>query len=374
VPKFPGFCGPSNTQASRTVDAELTVNVYMRIVDAGSPKAGGSLYKAPGLAPFAYLGNGPVRASFAQDGRCTGVGGNTFYEVLPSGNVTAYNSLPLKTNGNPATISSSGAQGHQQFITSGGEGYIFDTNAYTLTPIFDSDFPSECVQGLFFKGYFWALSGADGRVQSSKQYNGLIWNSLDFVIESDFSDQVIAIARTHDNLWLFGTRNTAPWAFTGEGNQSIVPIQGAIIEHGCGAAFSVVSLDNTLYWLGRDENGSGIVWRASGYTPVRISTHAVEAALAEVSEYGQAVAWAYQEQGHTFYVLYVPGLETSWVYDIATQQWHERGHWSAELGRYRPYRGMNHCYAFGRHLVGDRESGALYTQSMDILNNTVVAA
>jgi len=182
------------------------------------------------------------------------------------------------------------------------------------------------------------------------------------------------MTRTHDNLWLFGTRNTGPWYDSGDASFPFTPVQGALIEHGIGAPFSAIELDNTVWWLGQDEQGSGVVWRANGYTPQRVSTHAVEYALTQVQSYQNALAFGYQEQGHTFYVLYVPGLETTWAYDIASDQWHERALWDTRYGRYFPHVAVNHCFTWGKHLVGDRQSGAVYEQSLAFEDDRLIVA
>lgn len=370
MPVFPGFCGPSNRQRSRAVDCERTVNFYMELSNAGTPKVSGALYPTPGLRVYTFLGSGAVKGLFAQDGRAFGVGGAGFYEILPSRNTSFKGTVAV--SGLPATMASNGATGHQIFITAGGNGYIYDLTSDVFTEITDPAFPTYVVQGLFFDGYFVALDGDTGKFVISDLYDGLAWNGLDFGLESQFSDKIVAMTRTHDNLWLFGTRNTAPWYDSGDASFPFQPVQGSLIEHGIGAPFSAIELDNTVWWLGQDEQGSGVVWRANGYTPVRVSTHAVEYALAGVQTYQGALAYGYQEQGHTFYVLYVPGLPTTWVYDIASDQWHERAHWDIQYGRYFPHVGVNHCFTWGRHLVGDRQSGAVYEQSLAYEDNRLI--
>jgi hypothetical protein len=131
-------------------------------------------------------------------------------------------------------------------------------------------------------------------------------------------------------------------------------------------------------WLGSGTSGDRIVWRANGYTPERVSTHAVEYALGHAPRIDDAIAWTYQQEGHTFYVLYVPslatvrGFATTWVYDVATQTWHERALWDSVRLDWQPHLGRCHAYGFGRHLVGDRTSGAIYDLSLDVADDTTV--
>jgi hypothetical protein len=229
--------------------------------------------------------------------------------------------------------------------------------------------------GLFFDSSFLALADFDGKFVVSGLYDGLSWNALDAGIESQFSDKVVAFLRSHDNLILGGSRNTAIWVDSGSGGAAgFVPQPGTIIEHGVLAPFTMIELDNTAWWLGQDAQGAKMVWRLDGYTPSRVSTRALEFDLERVgSQIANSVAWAFQEQGHTFYVLQVPGLDTTWVYDISTQLWFEWAHWDINLDQWLPYRPQNHCYAFGKHLVGDGGSGAIFEQSMQFLGDLVPA-
>lgn len=369
--EFSGFIGPSNTQASRWSDSERSLNFYARRVDSGTPKAQWNMYRRPGLRRFCTLQHGSVNALFAQDGRCFAVGGQGFFEVLPSGLPVAWGAV--RRSAIAATISSSGAQGHQLFITSGGLGYIFDLNTNVLTQITDDAFPTNVIQGLFFDSSFLALSGTTGQFNVSALYDGLAWDGLDVGIESQFSDQIIGFQRSHDNLFLFGTRNSAVWSNAGTGGAAgYQPIPGTIIEHGTAAPFSCVEVDNAPYWLGQDAQGARMVWRADGYTPQRVSTHAVEYALSKVQSVYNSQALAYQEQGHTFYGLRVPGLPTAWYYDISTEQWHERDHWDIRIGQSVPYVCINHAFAFGKHLFGDATSGTIYESSMDYFDDRLV--
>ncbi len=78
-----------------------------------------------------------------------------------------------------------------------------------------------------------------------------------------------------------------------------------------------------------------------------------------------AIGFAYQDEGHIFYVLVFPTADATWVYDVATQAWHQRG-WLSSDGSL--HRDRANCYASfnGDHLVGDFENGKIYRMSLDI--------
>ncbi len=115
--------------------------------------------------------------------------------------------------------------------------------------------------------------------------------------------------------------------------------------------------------LGRDRRGQGMVYRANGYTGQRISTHAVEWQIQQYADISDAIGYTYQQDGHSFYVLVFPSANTTWVYDAATQAWHERaGFDNGDLTRHRG----NCQMAFNNEIViGDFEVGKIYAFDLE---------
>jgi hypothetical protein len=121
-----------------------------------------------------------------------------------------------------------------------------------------------------------------------------------------------------------------------------------------------------MMWLSQNSNGAGQVIGANGLVPERVSTYAVETAIAGYARtvgITDAEAVTYSDQGHTFYCLTFPAANATWVYDLSTRLWHERGVWDTATGSYGFWGPRNHCYAFGKHLVGNREEGMLCEMS-----------
>jgi len=130
------------------------------------------------------------------------------------------------------------------------------------------------------------------------------------------------------------------------------------------AAFSIAKLDNSLFWLGTDARGQGIVYKANGYTGQRVSTHAIEYAIAQYGNISDALAYTYQQEGHGFYVLTFPSASATWVYDAATQAWHERA--GLVNGQFTRHRSNCQCNFGGNTIVGDFENGNIYTLDLDV--------
>jgi hypothetical protein len=298
------------------------------------------------------------------------VSGNLFVELLASRTFLSRGLVANDTR--PATICSNGQAGHQLFVTSGGAGYIFDLVANTFSEITADGFPRPVVMGAFVDQYFVALKGNSIQFNISALANGLVWEGLDVAQVSQSSDNKLAMLANHSEVWLFGSRTTEVWYNSGNASFPFQPIQNTLIEHGIVAPFSAVCLDNTIFWLGQDITGDRMVWKAQGYLPTRVSNHAIEYFLNKAPRVSDAMAYAYQEEGHSFYVLYVPTMETTLVYDVATNQWHERATWDTRSMRWFPHVGRCHCFGFGEHLIGDRQSGTVYRQSLDLYAESLV--
>lgn len=359
---YPGFIGGTDRVSARTVNAERTINWYPELA-TGTPKARSWLAPTPGLAPFVVLGAGPVRALYAEEGRCFAVGGEHFFEILATATFKYLGTVGMDSA--PATISSNGSDGNQLFIVSNGDGFIFNLATNVFEPITAEDFPRPCRMGAFLDGYFLALKAQSDQFQISALENGLEWDPLDVALVSHTTGIVRALVPLHRELWLLGTSTTTVWADIGDPDFPFAPIPGAFLEQGIGAIFGWTPCANELYWLGQNVDGARVAFRASGYAPQRISTHAVEQAWAELPTVADTLAWSYQDRGHGFVCFYLPSAETTWVYDVTTQAWHERALWDPTGLRWRPHLARCHTFAFDKHLVGDRSSPAVYHLDAD---------
>jgi hypothetical protein len=191
----------------------------------------------------------------------------------------------------------------------------------------------------------------------------LVFNALDLSSADGSPDGVVAVNADHRQLWVFGTDSVEVWYNAGLANFPLTPVQGAFNEIGCAAPYSVAKLDNALFWLGTDARGQGIVYKNNGYSGVRVSTHAIEYAIAQYGNISDAVAYTYQQEGHAFYVLNFPSASKTWVYDVSVQAWHERA--SGNENQYR-HRSNCQCNFGGTIIVGDFENGNIYAFDLDV--------
>ena len=297
------------------------------------------------------------------------VGGSTLYEVFSNGTFNALGNV--STDGKVVSMAASPTQ---LAVCSAGIlfVFIFQTGAFSFVPVATFQF------GLLAKvdygdGFFIVTYQDSNYWQVSAPYDATNWPPLAVAQVSVFPENIISMLVDHRYVWLFGQKKSQVYVDAGLPIFPYAVIPGALIEQGSIAPASVAKLDNSIFVLGGDERGAGMVWRTSGYALTRISNHAVETAIQGYTNKGiiisDAIGYGYQDQGHTFYVLYFPTANATWVFDVATGLWHKRAFWNA--GSYVAHLSQCHSYAFNQHLVGDWNSGNIYNMSIaNLTDNT----
>ena len=368
-----GVIGPSYPSQSPIADAERTMNWYTEIIESQGGKSAMALYGTPGLA-LAVAIAGPVRGCLAINGRCFFVGADVLYEVTwtAAGGFAAAKLGSVGNDMQPVSMVTNGTTGNQILICSAGQLFVFNTQTNKFTP-------AQALQGVpsmveQCNGYGIAVLANSNKFQVSNLLDFAVWNPLGVQQVEEFAENIGGVKQAFNQLFVLGSEGRSAVYYDSGANQytpfDVIP--GAVMEEGIDAPWSLAVLDNTVFWIGGGKNGNGIGWRANGYTPLRISNHGVETAWASYPSKGSdAVGYAYRDQGHTFWVLRFPsannGFGATWVYDVATQSWHERGYWSQEgFTGYSAHLSTCHCFAFGQHLVGDWNSGNVYAMSIGV--------
>lgn len=335
------------------------VNLYPEIIVEGG-KQPAYLTRAPGLRRLATLNDGPVRGLWQTGSYGYAVSGNSFYRINSSWQATSVGTV---AGFGPVSMADNGVQ---IFIAANPYGYVYNIDANTLTQIDDPDYPGAVTVG-FLDGYFIFNEPNSQRFWITSLYDGSNIDALDFASAEGSPDGLVAVAVDHREAWMFGTNSVEVWYDSGATDFPFERIQGAYNEIGCVAAYSVAKLDNGLFWLGADARGRGIVYRANGYTGQRISTHAVEWAIQQYSNISDAIGYTYQQDGHAFYVLIFPTARTTWVYDVATQAWHERAGW--ENGEFVRHRSNCQMSFNSEIVVGDYNSGKIYAFDKNVYDD-----
>ena len=362
--RIPGFVGGTYQMNAKTFDVQRCINLYPMASETGTSKSVGALISCPGYSLFTTAGTGPIRgAKTSANGRAFVVSGNTLYEIAEDGTATSRGTL----NTSIARVSIAENK-TQMMIVDGTYGYIFTYATDGFAQIVDVDFPA-CEIVTYLDGYFIVPKINTNDFYISAINDGTSWDALDFSNAAAGPDNLVSLISDSGNLWLFGAQTTEIFNNTGNALFPFERIQGAIIQTGCAAPHTVQAFDNTIAWLGVDEQGRGVVWKASGYQAQRMSNQAIEAVIATASDFADSYAYVYHEQGHVFYCLQINNLDTTLVYDGATGLWHERQYFDNSLNQATKHRGACHFFFNQKNLIGDRESGKIYEQKLTIYSH-----
>lgn len=327
--------------------------MYPRINQHGSTRL--SLHPTPGLKVYQEIGTGGIRGMMEMGGVLYVVSGSDLLKISSDKMTVPIASYQIEGTG-PVSMA---GNGYDLCLVASdvGKGYLYTAETGEFRLINDPDFrtPSTVV---FLDGFFIFSEKDTGRVFSSELMltppetdPESIFNSLDFATAESDPDNIVAVARVNDQLWLMGAKSIEMWYYDGGDGFPFQRGSGGTIDIGCGAAFSIARADNNIFWLGDD----GVVYRTQGTAPQRISTFPIEHVISTYSEISDAVAYTQKLSGHLFYVLSFPTGNATWAYDVATQMWHERQSWPSGrvIGQYHA--------EFGRlSLVGDYRRGTIY--------------
>jgi hypothetical protein len=353
MPQF-DFIGGAYTAWSPNVSAQECVNLYPEATP--DKKTVLALRGTPGALEFADLGAQPTRGIHVVEKSNTVmyvVAGSVLYSITTAGVASAIGTL--NTSSGRVSMSDNGSQ---ITITDGTYGYTYTIGTATFAQISDGDFPTADVN-LFLDGYTIVNKANTGSFQISSAYDSTAWSALDIKTAEGDPDNLVTIAKRNRQLFAIGTTSTEVFYNTGSGTPPFDRVNGLIIDAGCIARWSVATVNKTLMWLAKETEGAGHVIRLDGYTPVRISTPALENAIASYGDVSDAFAYSYHREGHIFYVLTFPTAKETWCYDAVTNMWHKRETYGCD-GRHLS---NAHIFFNNKHYVGDYRNGKIYELS-----------
>jgi hypothetical protein len=352
------------TYVARSVNAadSRMVNLFPEVV----PEAGkepGFLQRCPGLRYLVTVGEGPIRGLWKFGDFLYVASGGELYRVDANYNSTR---LGLINGSGPVSMVDNGTQ---LFIACNPDAFIYNSNTNVFAQITDPDFPGAVTVG-YLDGYFVFNEPNSQRFWVTSLNDGTAVDPLDFASAEGNPDDVISLMVDHREVWLFGNNTIEVWYNAGLADFPLARIEGAFMEIGCLAPYSVAKLDNSVFWLGADARGNGIVYRNNGYNGQRISTHAIEWQIQQYDVLNDAIGYTYQQDGHSFYVLVFPTANATWVYDVSTGAWHERAGWDGV--RFVRHRGNCQSNFNNEIIVGDWLNGNLYAFDLEVYSDNDV--
>lgn len=331
-----------------TVSPARLVNCYAEALppDAKTPLI---LQSTNGIAAWTTAGDGPIRAlhySPALD-LVFAVSGGNLYKIASDGTATLGGSVGA---GGVSTIDMDD-NGVNVIVVNEPLAYRYDGT--TFAQINDADFTARGAGDVeFIDNWLIFREPGTARFHSLDLGSSSASTATNFATAESAPDELVGMKVDHRQIGLFGTHSLELWENTGISGFPFERSVNGLVEIGCAAGRTIAKFDNTFGWVANDLT----VRRLNGATPMRVSTHAVEQAIATESSaglLGEASAYSYVQDGHLFYVLALP-TQGTWVLDVTTSEWHERQSYGEDK-----WLAQSHCFAFGKHLVGDASSNKI---------------
>lgn len=317
------------------------------------------LVRRPGQKLAFTLPNSPVRGCYSDSGTSYWVAGTGVYKRDAANIITLLGSV-VTANGHVNFASS----GIDLILVDGVNGYniVLATNVFTT--ISGGGFPANPTNINYLSSHFVVTSQSSDKFYV-KLKTAPTWNALDFATAEGNPDNILSQKVLNDELILLGYKTLEVWSYTGNSDFPFQRNRGVVIDHGCIAENSPGKGGDSIYWLGGDNLGSGIVWRLNGYQAERVSTHEIEQKIKAMANIIDAFSVVYQYNGHIFYVLQFPSERKTLCYDITSGLWHTLGFKDAITGIEDIWKASCHCFSGSMNYVGDTGSGKVYQLSSD---------
>ena len=353
-------------------NAQRTINWYPKITDQKSQeknKTQMALFPRPGLVQHCNLSGGSIRGLFTAltltQERCFAVMDTSLYEIYYDGSSELRGTLTGMSVGSRSKVYMEVNGNGQLMIMDALAAYIFDLPSNVLTQITSIDFPKGTTLD-YADGYF-VISDGNGRVSFSNLNDGFTWPGLNFFTPTFKPDRVKAIVTYREEIYCFGDETIE--VYINDGTTPFIRQSRTSMWCGLTARDSVAVHQAGVFFLGKSRTGGSEVYKmGTDYSLTPISSPAISQMLNTFTNEDAEGMIVGTHDGHIFYHLHLPSLNTTLVYDLTTGMWHERQSERpyADTDGTRPqdmYRGRNHVTFKGMNLYGDWFSGKIFKES-----------
>lgn len=341
--------------------AQRSVNLYPEKNPDGSPFPF-TYYPTPGLDLLLSVtpttGSGWRGLWPASNGQLYGICGSSVYAISSAWVATKLGDL--QTTSGPVSVTDNG--NYALIVDGSPQGYSITLAGNAFSVIADPAFLGGITVD-YMDGFF-IVNNPNTQQFYVSLANQLKFDATDFASKSGYSDKLIGLGVSRRYLYLFGDTTTEIWFDAGDANFAFERMPGVFMQYGCMAAATIAQMDGEFFWLAKSAQGRAIVCKTNQFTAQKVSTFALDNALADYLTLNDAEGFTYQLGGHFFYVLNFPTANKTWQYDLSTGQWNELV-WLDTDGNENRSRVNCHASIYGMAVVGDWESGNLYAWDLN---------
>ena len=367
--------GGSYQSPFKSVNSQKTINYYVvNKTQIENNKTQKALYPTPGLSRFATIPGTQVRGIYVANtlsaSRCFVVVDDALLELSIDGTATLIGVLPLGTNSSQPVYMFANTN-NQLAIVDGGctctfmDNFLIVTNngnlaincldlsTNTLTAVTDVDIQPSAINA--------------GRVYFSNSNDFTAWTGADVFTPTFRPDGVLRVYSFQSDIFCFGKDSIE--RYYNDGATPFVRREGAVLLYGLIAPHSVAAFSNGIFFLGRSERGQAQVYALTSDAQILpISPNTITSQIGKGTNLQECIGYIHEtKDGHIWYYLHVPSLDTTFVYDSINTEWHERksakpflmANGETEQGQFR-----GRCMANwdGLLLFGDRYSGNIFLE------------
>lgn len=330
---------------SRPLTRQETRNFWPQL--QGTQKAQSQYVLVPfyGLKTFKIQSGGVDRGMIENQGTLYKISGTVLSSVSSDGTHTTLGTIP---GSGRCIMSAMGAQ----IIIANGSGAVYIWDGATLTQNTSPNLGSPSGVAVLNNQAIYDSGTGQTFDVSDVGLPGTI-SGLNNAQAESASDALKIPYAYRETLYLMGEKTIELWWNSGQGNPPFDKIQGAIINMGLAAIYSVADNPDYIFFFGTDRQVHTLTGGSSSVDTV-ISTPAMAKRFQDFDTVSDALGWTMQLEGQWFYVLVFPTENESWVFPVGGE-WFKWG--SGVSGRIRA---NSYAKAFGKHLVADYASANIY--------------
>lgn len=328
----------SYRRASATVGGGRLLNCF---AESSPPEGKGPtiLLRAPGNVQLTSISAATGRGCFTWNGQLYAVVGQKLYsvgargETIEIGDINGSSRVTFGTNSDELIICA--------------PPFAYHYTGGVLSQVTDGDFRTPAGM-CTVDGYAVFREEETSVIYCSDLNDASSYDALYYESVEGLPGNVTGIANDHRQIVITKRDCTEIWEDVGGSGFPFARAINGFVEMGTEHGDTLCKADNSLYVLCTDKT----IRRLEGLTWVRKSTYSVEQAIRSY-DLSECFGFSYTQDGHIFVVFTFPASEATWVYDVTTNEWHER---ESAGKRWRP---MDASFAYGKPFVQRYDTGAI---------------
>ena len=229
-----------------------------------------------------------------------------------------------------------------------------------------SGFPDgadEIATGAVYLDGYTIVATKAGQIYNSDTDNPRLWNPINFTSAESDPDAIVGIIKHLNYFCVFGEWGTEVFYDAALTTGSPFLRQDSYkTEIGVPSPQSIVQFQQGVAFVGFSKIRGKQVFVYDGMTPKIISTRYIEKYL-NADTANDTEAFAFRIEGHTFYVMTLPTIAITLVYDLDERSWYQ---WTSAVGTTEGTFRIWEATLFNGKTVGlDKTNGKIYEIDVD---------